>query len=476
MKRRVLDSTRPLVLTCVLALGPAALPSCASAPGGGNNGGDPAATGGRGGGGGGKAGRGGAAGTSDPEGNASGGAAGQATPGAGGTAAGSGGSNPGGPSGSGGAGAGDSDAAGASDSGGAPAEIPGPPGKSMYSKLVKLDTTATGANVSGDVPKYPVAIVLGATTFDFAQAKPKGEDLRFSTMDGAPLPHAIELWDATAKIAAVWVKVDVKGASTQMIKMSWGDSGASDGSNSAAVFDTKDGFLGVWHLSEPASTTMGGYKDATGNAADGTGVSLDATSSDQGRVGRATSLLNGKKQYIQIDGDKNQLFDVYEKMTYSIWAKPKSHTVSYQCMFSKGETGFRLHFYGEAGWNGGKNITEMCAEEVGGGDFCPVNHKGVDVAANKWFLLTGVQDKPKGTYYINGVQEATSTDGAAWTSGPMKAVMIGNNASMLTRAFDGVLDEARILGVVKDANWIKLDYESQREGQKFLTFGEPQKN
>jgi hypothetical protein len=28
------------------------------------------------------------------------------------------------------------------------------------------------------------------------------------------------------------------------------------------------------------------------------------------------------------------------------------------------------------------------------------------------------------------------------------------------------------MGVVRDANWIKLDYESQREGQKFLTFGQ----
>ena len=32
-------------------------------------------------------------------------------------------------------------------------------------------------------------------------------------------------------------------------------------------------------------------------------------------------------------------------------------------------------------------------------------------------------------------------------------------------------NEARILNVLKDANWAKLEYESQKEGQKFLTFG-----
>ena len=39
------------------------------------------------------------------------------------------------------------------------------------------------------------------------------------------------------------------------------------------------------------------------------------------------------------------------------------------------------------------------------------------------------------------------------------------------RWWDGLLDEARLMEVVKDDHWIKLDYESQREGQQFLTFG-----
>jgi hypothetical protein len=37
-----------------------------------------------------------------------------------------------------------------------------------------------------------------------------------------------------------------------------------------------------------------------------------------------------------------------------------------------------------------------------------------------------------------------------------------------------MLDEARILSIPKDEHWIKLDYESQRPGQQFLTFGEVQ--
>ena len=52
------------------------------------------------------------------------------------------------------------------------------------------------------------------------------------------------------------------------------------------------------------------------------------------------------------------------------------------------------------------------------------------------------------------------------------AVGIGNQSQFPDkgRQWDGVLDEARVLIVVKDEHWIKLDFESQREGQQFLTF------
>ena len=53
---------------------------------------------------------------------------------------------------------------------------------------------------------------------------------------------------------------------------------------------------------------------------------------------------------------------------------------------------------------------------------------------------------------------------------------IGNQSQFPQRGrqWDGLLDEARFLNVVKDDHWIKLDYESQRDGQKLVTFGKPQ--
>jgi hypothetical protein len=388
-------------------------------------------------------------------------------------------SSTGGSSGTGGAEATDGGTAGGGTGGAAPGGDGGGTGditKWKYFSVITLDTTATGANVTGDVPKYPVAIALTATNFDFTQAKDKGADLRFTTPDGTMLPYAIEFWDSAAKVAAVWVKVDVKGNDkTQSITMSWGNADAPDASDSHKVFDTADGFVGVWHLSETGSTTAGGYKDATANGADATGVATTADSVGDGRVGKAANLSHASNQYLKVaDMEKNKLFDTFNQTTFSIWVHPKSHTVNYQCMFSKGEGSFRIHYYGLAEYYGNRHLTEICVEGPNY-DECPVNEKsGTSVEPGKWWHLVGVTDHPKINYYINGAPESSDSDDSPWKSDATKPVVIGNNSSGLGRSFDGIVDEARFMNVPKDTNWVKLEYESQKEAQKFSTVGSAQ--
>jgi len=49
-----------------------------------------------------------------------------------------------------------------------------------YWKTIKVDTTASGAKVKGDVKNFPVPVLLDSSNFDFTQAKKDGGDLRFS--------------------------------------------------------------------------------------------------------------------------------------------------------------------------------------------------------------------------------------------------------------------------------------------------------
>ena len=335
--------------------------------------------------------------------------------------------------------------------------------------MIKLDTTAAGAAVMGDVLKYPVAIVLDATNFDFATAKAKGEDIRFATMEGTALPFEIEFWDATAKLAALWVKVDVKGNATQTIKMTWGDPNAASASNGKAVFPKEDGYLGAWHLSEPGSMTADGYKDSSGNEAHATGV-MRMPASGEGRIGKALVLDNAgaMKHWAEISAAKTVLDP--RNMTYSIWVNAKSHNVEYQAMFTKGERDFRIHYFGKAEYYGNRHLTESCLESSVSNDVCPVSRQGADVKPGTgWYHLLAIHKHPETMYFVNGKQEALLRAPEAWKTDPPAKVMIGNNSSNLGRAFDGSLDEARLMVVAKDANWAKLEYESQKMGQKFVT-------
>ena len=96
-------------------------------------------------------------------------------------------------------------------------------------------------------------------------------------------------------------------------------------------------------------------------------------------------------------------------------------------------------------------------------------------STDKWFLVAAVHDFPKAKFYVNGVLEKADTFDVNWISGD-HPVGIGNQSQFPEkgRQWDGVLDEARALNVAKDDHWMKLDYESQREGSKLLSFGKTQ--
>ena len=96
-----------------------------------------------------------------------------------------------------------------------------------------------------------------------------------------------------------------------------GNGNAAAQSNSAAVFDTADGFQGVWHLGE----TGGGIaKDATANHYDGT-PSDTAPASVAGTIGLCRSF-NGSSNFIRMNGTATSKLNFPENGIYTIsaWA------------------------------------------------------------------------------------------------------------------------------------------------------------
>lgn len=352
----------------------------------------------------------------------------------------------------------------------------GAPSTGGYQKTLTLDTTASGAGVMMDVDKYPLAIQLDESNFDFAQAQPMGVDVRFEELDGTALPHSIEHWDAAGKTAALWVKLDkvVGNMAGQSIRMVWGVPGATATADSKAVFSNADGFYGVWHLDEDGNTTAGGYKDASQHEAHATGVNMIAGSRVTARIGKGIDLVNPQGQnsarWVRVEGAKATAFNPGDTaITVSAWALAHSYPItSYETIMSKGDTSWSLQ---RVQYDSGTGY-QSCLLAGSGSTyhFCIYNFAGQPRVTEQWLHFMVVLDEPNMRLYINGNLNAMGS-GQSWNQGD-HPLGIGNQTQFDgRRQWDGIIDEARVMQAARSAGWAKLDFETQKAEQKALTYG-----
>lgn len=405
-------------------------------------------------------------------GGAAGGVGGVASSSGAGANAGGAGSNAGGAgalggalSGGAGGGAGTAGGGGTGGVGGAGGSAPALLGP--HAKLVTVNTSATGLNTTTAVTKYPLALKLDATNFDFASATATGADLRLTKPDGTPLPHAIESFDKVAQEALVWVLVDSvpPGSTAPLVMLHWGDQQAADISDTKKVFDVADGFVGVWHLNDVGSSTVGGYLDSSSHGAHGSGKNLGAGAKVDGALGFGTKLVHDDQQWIQID-HKDVFNQTMTGITISIWVLATSFPNTYETIMSKGDTSWTLQHEG-SGQKFEPCVLPTITPETP--DHRCVVSKAT-VATNKWFHFVVVYQQPTITLYIDGQLDGTRSEGV-WQTG-MHPIGLGNQTQFNNnRYWDGILDEARVMTGARSADWAKLDYGTQNPEQTAVTYG-----
>jgi hypothetical protein len=343
-----------------------------------------------------------------------------------------------------------------------------------------LNTTGSGANVTGDVTNFPVLVRLGASdSAIFAASKTDGTDIRFTKANGERLQHQIEHWNSGARTAAIWVLVDtVKGNNaTQMMKLRWGKADAADSSRATAVFDTAKGFQAVWHFSEGTSDTA---FDATANNFKAVPQRTNASNytfpeDTVGMIGRARRYGTGPNpsatsatagNYFNVPGTATGRLNFPEDGAYSVssWVRVNAVGTS-RGMVSKGDRQYLLELrttgstweFSEYQANAGWDLTDAATTST---------------LANTWQHLVGVRNGTTQVLYVDGaVADSTITLDAATVGARIDTfnLAIGRNASAVSRLFRGKLDEIRIASVARSANWVKLEYENQKAAQSLLT-------
>ena len=341
-----------------------------------------------------------------------------------------------------------------------------------HCKQIFLNTTASGAAISGNVTGFPVLVRLTQNNFVFSQAATGGADLRFTKPDGAQLSYEIERYDPITEHAEVWVKTDTIFGfdSSHYVNMYWGNSaqGSTSISNSAAVFDTALGFQGVWHFAEAGNSMA---KDATINGYNGTPFGMRSPSAVSGEIGDARNF-DGSSGYIQMVGTAAGKLNFNANDYYTVSAWVSADTLDYgtggavrrdmtivakdNCQYTLKcfRTNFEFNqFIDSVGWKA------SIAPAVTG----------------TWKYVVGVCNGTRQYLYVDGVctsDSANSTETSTRARSTASDVSIGktppgaNNWSPYF--FNGKIDEVRISNVALSADWIKLCYMNQRADDKLI--------
>jgi hypothetical protein len=315
-----------------------------------------------------------------------------------------------------------------------------------HSGSIWLLTTPDGAELSAEakVEQFPVLVRLHRDFFDFARAKPNGDDLRFSSSTGERLAFQIEEWDAAKGIASVWVRVPlITGNSRQEIKVHWGNANAVSESDGKAVFNESNGYLSVWHMNDPV-------RDDTGTL-----TSTDTgTTATQGVIGAARYFAEGKGVF---GGD----------MISNYPTGASSHST--EAWFRAEKPNGRVLAWGNEHAQGKVVMHYMSPPHVK----MECYFSGADVRGKQsiplteWIQVVHTYEKGDSRLYVNGVLDATTqTQSAPLALKTPARLFLGGWYHNYD--FVGDLDEVRISKVVRSPEWVKLQFENQKPTQSFV--------
>lgn len=339
-----------------------------------------------------------------------------------------------------------------------------------FSRQLVLNTTASGADIQGDVHDFPILVRLNDADFDFTQAQSGGDDVRFTKSDGMPLDFEIERWDAAGRQAEIWVRIDTVfgNDNKQYIEMYWGNTRTTGSSNSTMVFNTASGFTGAWHLYDSTGTVY----DATVNRYNGT---------RNGNQARVAGYI-GYGQYFDGSGDFSEIPNVGNPDTSGVtvcaWIK-LSAIKKRQTIISKSRGGLPSSSYG---WlvtldeNGALQAFASSDTGVWGNSHTFVlTSKTTITDTAAWHHVVAIINRTgnKNCHLFIDAADVTvataaeiTTVGSIASTFPAKIGSEGGGGYL----WNGSLDECSVSYKVRSTDWVRLCYMNQRMDDKLVVF------
>jgi len=312
----------------------------------------------------------------------------------------------------------------------------------QHSGRLHILTTPEGANVPASASEdgFPLLVRLHRDYFDFSQAKPNGEDIRFSA-DGKALAYQVEEWDAAKGTACIWVRIPtIRGNARQEIRLHWGKADAASESSGPAVFNESNGYLSVWHMGDPVKDEVGTLESKD------TGTTSSAGIIGKSRHFDASKGINcGEKITAYPSGSSPHSSEAWfraEKPNATVlaWGNERAQGKVMMQFFSPPHIKMECYFSGA---------------DVAGGSTLPMS---------QWIHVIHTFKSGDSKVYVNGLLDGVSTSKGAPLAikSPARMYMGGWYSNY---RFVGDIDEVRISKVTRSADWVKLQYENQKPMQ-----------
>jgi hypothetical protein len=318
------------------------------------------------------------------------------------------------------------------------------------------------ARVDGDLPAFPVWILLAGDADLQARATTGGADIYFTRPDGTPLAHEIQRWDKAIGRLEAWVRVDLQDTAETVLELRYGDPSVARAPDPKAGFSSS--FAAVWHLDDTL---------ATPKVVDATGQRLARADGGLGPADRVAAQLGAG---VDFDGATNQISFV------NPYAGSADHTISVWINQRPGTGYDSIVTVGVASNNRSRWFNSRYLTGVSAGFFQNDLPGSVSVVEDSgWVLLHWVWNGTtrQSRVYRNGeirddriLGAASNTIGAdgylgwappAW--GPGGATPCG---------LSGSLDEARLATTPRGGGWITTEFANQSAPQTFYAVGPEQ--
>ncbi len=332
----------------------------------------------------------------------------------------------------------------------------------LYRKPITIDHTKvnTATGTTTPLSNFPVLVSvtdpqLEYTSYGGDVASSTGADILFTDSSGTSLlNYEIENYSSSTGNLVAWVKIPSLSPTKDTTIYEYFDNANAPAETSGNITGTWDSnYKGIWHL--PNGTVLTA-SDSTSNGVNGTSTNVSPIA---GKIDGAGSF-NGSNTQISM-GD--QAVDNVTNATVSAWVNATSYPNSFNAIVGKVQSSSPYFGY-ELRVDSG-NLDFNIAS--GGSDYQVVS---TAPTIGQFHYVVGTYDGTTMRLYIDGQQTSTTAISGSMATA-VGSLLIGATNAFSGRNWNGIIDEVRISGIARSADWIATEYNNQNSPATFYAYG-----